>query len=76
MPNVLVRDLPAEVHVTLQRRAAAQGRSLQQYLVAELTRLSSQPTLDELFAEVERRRGGAIGFQAAVDDLDAERAAR
>lgn len=76
MPNVLVRDLPLEVHVTLQRRAQAQGRSLQQYLVAELTRLSSQPTLDELFTKIERRRGGSIGFQAAADDLDAERAAR
>ena len=76
MPNVLVRDLPLEVHVTLQRRAQAEGRSLQQYLVAELTRLSAQPTLDELFARVERRRGGSIGFQEAADDLEAERAAR
>ncbi|MGM0618264.1 MAG: FitA-like ribbon-helix-helix domain-containing protein [Actinomycetota bacterium] len=28
MPNVLVRDLPDEVHAELQRRAEARGQSL------------------------------------------------
>jgi antitoxin FitA len=74
MPNVLVRDVPDDVHAALQRRAESRGQSLQQYLTAELTRLASQPSVDELFDRVGRRRGGRIGLRTAVEDLHAERA--
>lgn len=73
MPNVLVRDLPAEVHAQLQRRAESQGQSLQQYLATELRRLAEQPTLDEVLDRIERRRGGRVGFDQAVADLSEER---
>lgn len=73
MPNVLVRDLPAEVHAQLQRRAESQGQSLQQYLAAELRRLAEQPTLDEVLDRIERRHGGKVGFDQAVADLAEER---
>ena len=73
MPNVLVRDLPAEVHAKLQRRAESQGQSLQKYLAGELTRLAEQPTLDEVLDRIERRRGGRVGFDQAVADLAEER---
>lgn len=74
MPNVLVRDLPDDVHAQLQRRAASQGQSLQQYLVGELRRLAERPTLDEVLDRIERRRGGRVGFDQAVADLAEERA--
>ena len=73
MPNVLVRDLPDDVHANLQRRAQAEGKSLQQYLATELTRLASTPTLDDVLARISRRRGGKVGFDTAVRDLDDER---
>lgn len=73
MPNVLVRDLPAEVHAQLQRRAESQGQSLQQYLATELRRLAEQPTLDEVLDRIERRRSGRVGFDQAVADLSEER---
>lgn len=76
MPNVLVRDLPEDVHAVLQLRAKRKGQSLQQFLAAELTSIAAQPSLEELFERVNRRRGGRVGLAAAVDDLDAERAAR
>jgi antitoxin FitA len=76
MPNVLVRDVPDEVHASLQRRAEAAGQSLQQYLAGELVRLALTPTMDEVLARVSRRRGGSIGFDAAVNDLDGERSGR
>lgn len=76
MPNVLVRDLPDEVHAELQRRAEARGQSLQQYLAAELTRLTGTPPLDEVLERISKRRGGRVGLEQAVADLDAERAAR
>ena len=70
MPNVLVRNLPDEVHRRLVERARAGGRSLQQYLVAELTRLAHTVSLDELIADIENNRGGRVGLRQAVDDLD------
>lgn len=75
MPNVLVRDLPDEIHATLQNRAERHGQSLQQYLTSELTRLASRPTPEELFGRVSRRRGGKVGLAQAVEDLEAERPA-
>ncbi len=74
MPNVLVRDLPAEVHAELQRRAARQGRSLQQFLVDELARIAARPDTDELLDRIERRRGGRVGLAQAAADLAHDRA--
>jgi len=76
MPNVLVRDLPDEVHAELQRRAEARGQSLQRYLAAELTRLTGTPPLEEVLERIASRRGGLVGLGQAVSDLDAERAGR
>ena len=50
--NVLIRDLPDEVHAALQRRAERRGQSLQQYLAAELARLAQRPALDELLDQL------------------------
>lgn len=76
MPNVLVRDLPDDVHADLQRRAAAAGQSLQQYLTSELTRLARTPSMAEALARIDRRRGGRVGLTEAVEDLDGERQQR
>ncbi len=75
MPNVLVRDLPDDVHASLQRRAEAAGQSLQQYLATELTRLAAMPTMGDVLARISRRRGGRVGLERAVADLDEERGA-
>jgi plasmid stability protein len=74
--NVLIRDLPDNVHADLQRRAAERGQSLQQYLSAELTRLASRPSLDEVLDRIDRHRGGSVGLAQAADDLAGERAHR
>lgn len=76
MPNVLVRDVPEEVHAALQRRAEQRGQSLQQYLAGELARLVERPTLEELFERVSRRRGGRVGLERAAFDLEDERSRR
>ena len=73
MPNVLIRDLPDDVHARLQRRAEQAGQSLQQFLTAQLTQVADQPTLESVLEELGRAGGGRIGFDAAVADLDAER---
>lgn len=73
MPNVLIRDLPDDVHARLQRRAEQAGQSLQQFLTAQLTQVADQPTMDSVLEELGRAGGGRIGFDAAVADLAAER---
>ena len=43
MPAITIRDVPNETRDQLAERAAASGRSLQQYLRAELIRLAERP---------------------------------
>ncbi len=74
--NVLIRDLPDDVHAALQRRAERRGQSLQQYLAGELRRLASQPTVEELLEQIDQRRGGSVGLAQAAEDLREERARR
>jgi plasmid stability protein len=69
MPNVLVRDLPEPVHAELQRRARANGQSLQQYLVQELARMTDQPTVEQVLERIAGRTGGTVGLDQAIDDL-------
>lgn len=76
MANVLVRDIPDEVHRALQERARQQGRSLQAYLAGELARLAERPTLDEVLDRIAGRQGGRVGFRPAVEALEEERGRR
>lgn len=55
MPNVLIRDLPPQVHAVLVRRAEQNGQSLQQYLTQELTKLASLRTNAELMDKITAR---------------------
>lgn len=76
MPNVLVRDVPDDVHAALQHRAERRGQSLQQYLAGELKRLVERPSIDEVLDRIERRSGGSVGLGQAADDVADERATR
>ncbi len=76
MPNLLVRDVPADVHAALQRRAERRGQSLQQFLTSELRRLAERPSVDEVLDRIERRSGGQVGLRQAAEDLGEERSRR
>ena len=69
MPNILIRDVPAEVHGELARRAERQGRSLQQYLTALLTREATTRTLDDVLDSVDRLQGGHFSLTEAFEAL-------
>lgn len=74
MTSVLIRDLPEETHRRLMRRAEERGQSLQQYLTAELNRLATTPTMEDVFHRIETRRsGGHVGLAQAADDVADER---
>lgn len=76
MPNVLVRDVPEDVHAALQRKAEHRHQSLQQYLAVELRELAERRTVSDILDEVEVLSGGHVGLQEAADDLNEDRASR
>jgi hypothetical protein len=76
MPNVQVRDVPAEVHEALVRRAKQAGQSLQQFLAAQLTAIAATPTMEEMLERIERRPKGRLSARSAIDAIGTERARR
>lgn len=76
MPNVLVRNVPDDVHALLQQKAERRGQSLQQFLAGELGRIAAKPSIEEVFERVERHRGGRVGLAQAAADLGEERSNR
>ncbi len=58
MGLIQIRNVPEDVHRTLKSRAAAQGTSLSEYVLREVTRSARTPTPEELDARI-RERGAA-----------------
>jgi len=67
MASITVRDVPDDARDELAARAARSGRSLQEYLRAELTDLASRPDVETLMARVRNRK------QRTASSLPAER---
>ena len=76
VPSIQVKDVPNDVHVILRRRAAAAGKSLQEYLLARLVEEARTPTLDEVLDRAGGRAGGRAGFKGAAKAVRAERESR
>jgi len=56
MPTMIqIRDVPETLHRQLKSRAALAGMSLSAYLLDEIRRMASQPTLAELRARLAQR---------------------
>ena len=54
--SITIRDVPDETRDELAARAAATGRSLQEYLRSKLVDLARQPDAEVLIAEVRARK--------------------
>lgn len=78
MGTIQIKNLPDEVVRTLKVRAASKGQSLQQYMVAHLTEETEKPTLEELFARIEREDKDVSRFSAedSLEIIQEQRAAR
>lgn len=66
MPSIQIKDVPAETHAVLRRRAAAAGQSLQEYLRARLIEQAGRPTIDEVLERAGGRAGGTLSLRAAT----------
>jgi hypothetical protein len=76
MPSIQVKDVPADVHATLRRRAAGAGQSLQEYLLDRLVQDAHTPTIAEVLDRAGGRAGGRAGFKAAAAAVRADRDGR
>lgn len=57
--TIQIRKVPERVHRTLRERAAANGTSLSDYLLAEIERLAERPAVSDVLERAETRYGGA-----------------
>lgn len=76
MPSITVRNVPEETRDELAARAARSGRSLQEYLRAQLIELAGRPDCAELVARIRDRKartGSKISAQQILAHRDAER---
>lgn len=76
MPSITIRDVPDDTRDELAARAAASGRSLQEYLRAELIELASKPDVATVLAraaERARRLGTRVDPAQIVADIEADR---
>jgi len=64
--NIQIRNVPDDVHEVYKRRAAAAGKSLQEYLRADLTEQAGRPTMQEWLDQVASHRGGST---VTVEDI-------
>lgn len=54
--QITIRDVPDGVRDELAARAALQGRSMQEYLRAELERLAARPPVERVLARIRERK--------------------
>lgn len=74
--QITIRDVPDAVKDELAARAALQGKSMQEFLRAELERLASRPPVEQLLARIRDRKMTAptrISPQEILEHRDADR---
>jgi len=66
--TIQIRNVPEKVHRTLKARAAEEGMSLSEYLLAELRELAAVPTQKEMLEKLARlpRSKSRISAASAV----------
>jgi plasmid stability protein len=73
MGLIQIRDVPDDVHRTLKARAAAEGRSLSDYVRAEVVRVARAPTPKELDERIRSRGRAGVTTEDILAARDAGR---
>jgi plasmid stability protein len=74
--QITIRDVPEKVRDELAARAALQGKSMQEYLRAELERLAARPSVDAWLEQVRKRKRSSQTRVSATRILRERDAAR
>lgn len=76
LPTITIRDVPEGTRDELAARAAGSGRSLQEYLRAELIALAERPSMEVLMRRVRERverTGTRVSVAQILEARDADR---
>jgi len=74
--QITVRGVPERVRDELASRAALQGKSMEEYLRAELERLAARPSLEAWLEQVRKRKRASqtrISSKQILQNRDADR---
>jgi plasmid stability protein len=74
--QITIRDVSEKVRDELAARAALQGKSMQEYLRAELERLASRPSIDAWLEQVRKRKRASqtrVLAERILKERDADR---
>ena len=74
--QITVRGVPERVRDELASRAALQGKSMEEYLRAELERLAARPSLETWLEQVRKRKRASqtrISSKQILQNRDADR---
>jgi hypothetical protein len=74
MKMIQIRNVPDDLHRALKARAAQEGSTLSDYILAELPRLADKPTTEQVLARIRQR--SPVGGPPATELIRAERDAR
>ena len=69
--QLTIRDVPEPVRDELASRAAAQGKSMQEFLRAELVRIAERPSLERWLKDLQGRKRGSASRVTARQILGA-----
>jgi hypothetical protein len=74
MKMIQIRNVPDDLHRALKVRAAQEGSTLSDYILAELPRLADRPTPAQIMQRIRHRT--PVGGPPAADVIRAERNSR
>jgi plasmid stability protein len=74
MKMIQVRNVPDELHRSLKERAAREGTTMSDLILAQLRRLANKPSPEEILERVQQRT--PVPGASAADLIGAERADR
>ena len=74
MKMIQIRNVPEDLHRSLKERAAREGTTMSDLILAELPRLANKPSGEQLLARVQSADSGAGA--PATELIAAERAER
>lgn len=73
--QITIRNVPEKVRDELAARAALQGKSMQEFLRAELERVAARPSVDVWLQQVRKRKRAAqtrVSSRQIVRQRDAD----
>lgn len=74
--QITIRDVSEKVRDELAARAALQGKSMQEFLRAELERLAARPSIDSWIEQVRKRKRASqvrVSSKEILQSRDADR---